>query len=85
MEYYYSKLADLKLTMLAAATQNAKDRASRIATSTGATLGPIQSASMGVFQVTAVNSTDISDYGAYDTTTIDKRVTAVVRSSFTVR
>lgn len=85
MEYYYSKLADLKLSMLAAATQNAKERASRIASSTGAALGPIQSASMGVFQVTAVNSTDISDYGAYDTSTIDKRVTAVVRSSFTVR
>jgi hypothetical protein len=85
MEYYYSKFSDLKLEMMAAATENAKERASRIATSTGASLGAIQSASMGVFQVTAVNSMEISDYGAYDTSTIDKRVTAVVRTSFSIR
>jgi hypothetical protein len=85
LEYYYSKLPDLKLEMLAAATENAKERAGRIAASTGAELGVLKTASMGVFQVTAVNSTEISDYGAYDTTTLEKRVTAVVRASFAIR
>jgi len=82
LEYYYTKLADLRLDMLAEATKNAKDRAERIVGSTGGQLGPVLSASMGVFQVSAVNSMEVSDYGNYDTTTIQKKVTAVVRVSF---
>ncbi|MBP9748691.1 SIMPL domain-containing protein [Patescibacteria group bacterium] len=85
VEYYYSKLADLKLEMLADATGNAKARAQHIADSTDAVLGRIQSASMGVFQVTAVNSTELSDYGAYDTSVKEKKVTAVVRAAFGLR
>ena len=82
VEYYYSKLADLKLDLLSAATKNAKERAEKIVQSTGGTLGPIRSADTGVFQVTAVNSTDISDYGSYDTSSIEKKVTAVVHTEF---
>jgi len=85
VEYYYSKLADLKLDLLDDATRNAKDRADRIARSTGKRLGELRDASMGVFQVTAVNSSDISDYGAYDTSSIDKKMTAVVKASFSLR
>lgn len=85
MEYYYSKFSDLKIEMMGEATQNAKDRAAKIAESTGSDLGALQSASMGVFQVTAPNSVDVQDYGAYDTTTIEKKVTAVVRGSFLLR
>jgi hypothetical protein len=40
---------------------------------------------MGVFQITAVNSTEISDYGSYDTSSIDKKVTAIVRASYTIK
>ena len=82
IEYYYNQLADLRITMLAKATENAKARAQQIAVSSGAKLGAIQSASMGVFQVTSKNSADVSDYGAYDTTSIEKKITAIVRSSF---
>ncbi len=84
-EYYYSKLNDIKLDLLAKATQNAKIRAKRIAESTGAVVGKVNSASMGVFQITSVNSTDLSDYGSYDTSSIDKRVMAVVKTSFLVQ
>jgi len=84
-EYYYSKFADLKVEMLTEATKNAKDRAEKIAESTGAQIGDLQSASMGVFQVTAVNSTDLSDYGTYDTAAIEKQVTAVVKTSFNLK
>jgi hypothetical protein len=85
VEYYYSKLNDLKLDMLAEATKNAKERATKIAESSGSHVASMRSADMGVFQVTAVNSTDISDYGTYDTTSIDKQVMAVVRASFSLR
>jgi len=42
----------------------------------------LKSADMGVFQVTAVNSVDVSDYGSYDTSAFEKQITAVVRRSF---
>ena len=37
---------------------------------------------VGVFQVTSPNSTDVSDYGVYDTSTREKDVTAVVNATF---
>ncbi|MFA5160529.1 MAG: SIMPL domain-containing protein, partial [Candidatus Omnitrophota bacterium] len=42
------------------------------------------SAKMGVFQITPVNSTEISDWGMNDTTSLDKKVTAVVNASFSI-
>ncbi|MFA4998723.1 MAG: SIMPL domain-containing protein [Candidatus Paceibacterota bacterium] len=85
LEYYYSKLADLRLDLLGEATKNAKSRADVIAKSTGKNIGSLQSATMGVFQVTAKNSVEVSDYGIYDTSSIEKKVTAVVRASFTLK
>jgi len=85
LEYYYSKFADLKVEMLAEATKNAKARAEKIAESTGSKIGFLQSANMGVFQVTPVNSVDVSDYGYFDTSSIEKKVTSVVRASFSLK
>ena len=42
---------------------------------TGGSLGGLRSVDVGVFQVTAPNSTEVSDYGVYDTSTLDKDVT----------
>jgi hypothetical protein len=84
LEYYYSKLSDVKIEMLAEATKNAQERARRIAESADSDLGPLNSASMGVMQITAVNSVDVTDYGTYDTASLEKQVTAVVRASFRV-
>ncbi len=85
VEYYYSKLDDLKIEMLGAATDNAKQRAETIAEKSGADLGGLKAASMGVFQITTVNSTEVSDYGFFDTSAIKKRITAVVRTTFSVK
>ena len=85
LQYFYSKLADLKLDMLAKATQDAQGRASRIAESASAKLGSLRSADMGIFQITPVNSTNLSDYGEYDTSSIQKQITAVVHASFNIK
>ncbi len=85
LQYFYSKLADLKLDMLAKATTDSQNRASRIAESAGATLGSLRSADMGIFQITPVNSTNLSDYGEYDTSSIEKQITAVVHASFNTK
>ena len=70
--------------MLGEAAKDAKVRAERVASSTGNSIGPVRSAKMGVLQITAADSTDVSDYGVYDTTTIEKDMTAVVNISFAV-
>ncbi len=82
LEYYFSKLDDLKLEMLGEATNNAQARAQKILDATHTKLGGLQNAGMGVFQVTPVNSTEVSDYGTYDTSSIDKKITAIVHASF---
>lgn len=85
VEYYYTQLKDLRLQLLAEATQNARERSQKIAESTSAKIGKLQSANMGVFQITAKNSTDVSDYGTYDTSSLEKKVTAIVRASFSLK
>lgn len=83
-KYYYTQIGDLKIEMLGEAAKDAKERAERIAQSTGNSIGAVRSAKMGVLQITAADSTDVSDYGVYDTSTIEKDMTAVVNVSFAV-
>lgn len=83
-QYYYTKIGDLKIEMLGEAAKDAKERAERVASSTGNSIGSVRSAKMGVLQISAADSTDVSDYGVYDTTTIEKDMTAVVNISFAV-
>jgi hypothetical protein len=77
-------LDDLKLNLIAQATKNAKDRAGTMAKVTGNQVGSLLTASSGVFQITAPNSTDVSDYGQYDTSTREKKVTSVVNVTFSI-
>ncbi len=83
-EYFYTKLDELKVEMLAKATENAKLRAENMVKATGNRIGFMRSARMGVFQITPVNSTEISDWGMNDTSALDKKVTAVVNASFSI-
>jgi hypothetical protein len=39
---------------------------------------------MGVIQINAKNSTDVSDYGINDTSSLIKTITAVVTISFSI-
>lgn len=81
-EYFYTKLAELKLAMLKEATENAKKRAEQMVSATGNKIGIMRSAKMGVFQITPINSYDISDWGMNDTSSLEKKVTAVVNIEF---
>ena len=83
-QYLYSGLDALKVRLIEQATRNAKARAEAMARSVGNAVGPIVNASSGVFQITAPLSTDVSDYGTYDTSTVDKKVTSVVNITFAV-
>jgi hypothetical protein len=83
-EYFYTKLAELKIEMLAIATEDAKKRAATMAQSTGNKIGAIRSAKMGTFQITPINSYDVSWYGENDTSSYEKKVMAVVNASFAI-
>jgi hypothetical protein len=85
VEYFYNGLASLRTELLSDAMVNAKERAEALAKSTGNSVGAVKSASQGVFQVTGKNSTEVSDYGSYDTSEVEKKVTAVVRANFSVK
>ncbi len=83
-QYSYTKIGDVKIEMLGEAAKDAKVRAERIAESTNNKIGAVRSARMGVMQITAADSTEVSDAGISDTSSIDKDVTAVVNISFAV-
>lgn len=86
-EYYYTKLSDLKLEMLAEASKNARSRAETITQNAGATLGDLKSANMGVFQITKPNSSE-EDYtwgGAFNTSSKEKRASINMRLTYYVK
>ena len=85
IEYFYNNLKNIRAEMLSEATRNAKERADSVADAGGANIGGITSLSSGVFQVTAKNSVDYDGGGAYDTSSIEKKITATVRAEFSVR
>jgi uncharacterized protein len=81
-EYLYTQLAKLRIEMVAEATKDAKEGAEAIARSTGSKIGSVQSAQTGVFQITSRNSTEVSNSGIYDTSSVEKDITAVVSVKF---
>lgn len=85
VSYNYSKLPDLKVSLLEKASVDAKARAASMLKATHNSVGKIQSVRMGVYQITPVDSTDVSDMGINDSTTIDKKVTAVANITFKIK
>jgi hypothetical protein len=82
--YLYTKIEDLKVDLLGAATKDALRRAGALAENSGSRVGRLRSASQGVFQITPRFSTEIEDYGMSDTTTVDKTAKAVVTMEFSI-
>ena len=84
-QYFYSKLADDKVVLLKEASVDAKERASAMLKATNNRVGKINSVKMGVFQITPVDSNNVSDMGINDTTSIDKKITSVVNVVFEIK
>ncbi len=83
--YYYTRLADLKIEMISKATEDARLRAEKIAENSGESLGELNSASMGVFQITGQNSgEDYSWSGAYNTQDKNKTASITMRLEYEV-
>jgi hypothetical protein len=85
LQYVLTKLGDLRPKLLADAVRDAQTRGKILVEASGAKLGKLRDVQVGVFQVTSPNSTQVSDYGVYDTSTLKKDVTAVVNVTFVLK
>jgi hypothetical protein len=85
LEYLSTELTQAKLDALEAATEETHRRAEILVHGLGGKLGAMRSSSLGVYQITPRDSTDVSDYGINDTTSREKDVTAVVTATFAVK
>jgi len=82
-QYYYTKLAELKIEMIAEATKDAYTRAKKIAENAGSKVGRLKNADMGVFQIVAQNSSEEYSWGgSFNTTSKRKTATITVKLEY---
>jgi hypothetical protein len=72
----------MRVALLSEAIKDAKARAQAIASESGRSIGVLRNASSGVVQVLPQGGIDISDYGMYDTQSLNKEVMVTVRATF---
>lgn len=82
LELTYSKLDEMRVKLLTSAIKDATERANAIAENSGRTVGELRNAVGGVVQVLPQGGVDISDYGSYDTVSINKEVMVTTRATF---
>lgn len=83
--YYYTKLPELKKTLLSEATKDAVARMVEITTAAKSKPGKLKTARAGVFQITEPYSTEVSDYGQYSTATKNKHISVTLTAEFSLR
>lgn len=83
--YYYSQLNTLKIDLLAKAAADAQQRAESIATNSGARIGQLKKANMGVFQITGKNTNEDYSYGGvFNTTSKEKTASITLKVDYEV-
>jgi hypothetical protein len=80
--YLYTKLAELKIDMLAEASKDATMRASQIVNNANGKLGRLVEAKMGVMQINPKGSSATSAEGNNDTSSFEKEIMALVTVRF---
>ena len=84
--YYYTKLDDVKLSLIERASADARARAEKIADYAGTAIGRVASAKMGVFQITGANSNEeFSAGGSFNTTSRQKKARITMRVEYRVK
>ena len=81
--YFYTRLGELKVEMLAAAGKDSRARADNILKSTGgANIKRLIDANMGIININPANSTETSNEGNNDHTSYEKDIITIVRAEF---
>ena len=85
-EYYYTKLADVKMDLIAKATEDARNRARKIAKEAGSRLKNLRTARMGVFQITSPNSNEaFTAGGTFNTSSKNKIARITMRLEYHIK
>lgn len=82
--FMVSDMKDIKLRLLAEATDDGYRRAVALAKGSKGRIGALTSAQQGVFQITERYSTETSGSGEYDTSSIEKSAKAVVTLDYAI-
>lgn len=81
--YYYTKLGELKIQMIAEATKDGRIRAEQIAKNAGGKISGLRYSNLGIFQITGQNTnTDYSWGGSFDTASKRKTASITVKLQF---
>ena len=81
--YYYTKLDNLKMQLLNEASIDAYKRAETIAEGCNASVGSLQSSTMGVFQIVGLDSSeDYSWGGTFNTSDKEKKASITIRAVY---
>jgi hypothetical protein len=83
--YLYTKLSDLKVTMQAEAAADARARAEKIAESSGASLGKLRYSRMSTPAITPLYASQEDDGGVDDTSSLEKKITAIVSAGYAIQ
>ncbi|MEI8053345.1 MAG: SIMPL domain-containing protein [Bacteroidota bacterium] len=85
-EYFYTKLNELKIDLLAKASADAKNRAETIANNGGSSIKGINKATMGVFQITGKNENEDYSYGgAFNTSSKLKTASITLKVDYRLK
>jgi hypothetical protein len=81
--YFYTRLGELKVEMLAAAGRDARARADNILKSAGgAEIKRLRKTNMGIININPANSTETSNEGNNDRTSLEKDIITIVHAEF---
>ncbi len=81
-QYFISNPEQYKLELVDKASAAAAERARTAASQSGSKLGPLMTARQGVIQITSQASNDTSDYGVYNTASLNKVIRLVMTMEF---
>ena len=75
--YYFTELANLKLDLISKATEDARLRAEKIVDKSGASLGDLLNADMGILQIVGQNSDESYSWGGTFNTSSKKKTASI--------
>jgi hypothetical protein len=83
--FYYTRLTEIKMDLLAKASADGKQRAEIIAKNAGSALGKLKNANLGVFQITGKNTDEDYSYGGtFNTSSRNKTGSITIRMEFSL-
>ncbi|MBL7813060.1 MAG: SIMPL domain-containing protein [Bacteroidetes bacterium] len=82
--FYYTRLSDLKLSLVEKAATDARNRAEKMASAAGTSLGGLKKSSLGVFQITGQDENEEYSWGGvFNTSSRQKTARVTVTAHYT--